>query len=87
MQLIIDVQDNSIAEKIIWFLNSLKDKGVKIITPVQEVKNSKQKPIFTDEFILQHWKELGMNTHSANLDDDERSYESAWEFYSEKHSH
>ena len=31
MKITINIQDNSVAEKIIWFLSTLKDKGVKII--------------------------------------------------------
>ena len=31
MQITINIQDNSVAEKIIWFLSTLKDKGIEIV--------------------------------------------------------
>ena len=31
MQITVNIQDNSVAEKIIWFLSTLKDKGVEIV--------------------------------------------------------
>ena len=31
MQITVNIQDNSVAEKIIWFLSNLKDKGVEIV--------------------------------------------------------
>jgi len=82
MQLIVDIQNDSIANKIIDILNVFKDDGVEINQVVFKENETK----FSDEYIKKHWKELGMNTHSANLDDDERLYDAAWEFYSEKHS-
>jgi len=81
MQLIVNIQNDSIADKIINILTAFKDDGVKIVVSKKENKTK-----FSDEYIKKHWKELGMNTHSANLDDDERLYDAAWEFYSEKHS-
>ena len=82
MQLIVDIQNDSIANKIIDILNVFKDDGVEINQVVFKENETK----FSDEYIKKHWRELGMNTHSANLDDDERLYDAAWEFYSEKHS-
>ena len=32
------------------------------------------------------WRDIVMNTHSANIEDDEYLYDAAWEFYSEKYS-
>jgi len=82
LQLIVNIQNDSIANKIIDNLNVFKDDGVEI----NQVVFKENKTKFSDEYIKKHWKELGMNTHSANLDDDERLYDAAWEFYSEKHS-
>ena len=31
MQITIDFQDKNVAKKVLWFLTSLKDKGIKII--------------------------------------------------------
>ncbi len=73
MQLIVDIQNESLADKIKTILSAFKDDGI----VVKEIKNSKNGIA---------WKELGMNTHSADLDDDERLYEACAEFYNEKYS-
>jgi len=83
MQLIVDIQNEKLADKIIWFLQSFQDKGVKILN---YEKNDLINKEWNDDFIKKHWKEIGMNTHSANRDDDEYLYEAAWEFYNEKYS-
>ena len=70
MQLAIDIPNEQIANKIIKILEAFKEDGVRVSRRVQN-----------DE-----WREIGMNTHSANRDDDEYLYEAAWEFYNEKHS-
>ena len=62
MQLIIDIKNESIAEKIKTILNVFKDDGVKI----RENKNhanpqergAKPKTELNDEYIQKHWKEL-----------------------------
>lgn len=84
MQLIIDIKDDSIADKIVWFLKSFQDKGVEI----RENKStaSEKETKFSDEYIEKNWKKIGMSTHSVDLDDDERMYEAAAEFYDAKHS-
>ena len=84
MQLIVDIQDDSIADKIINILNVFKNDGVEI--KKQVISEEDNKTELSDEYIEKNWKELGMNTHSADLDDDERLYDAAWEFYNEKHS-
>ena len=38
MQITIDFKDENIAKNVLWFLESLKDKGVSIISS-QEIKN------------------------------------------------
>jgi len=83
MQLSVNINDNSLAEKILWFLNSFSNKGV--IVKKIELEDVNEK-LFSDEYVEKHWREIGMNTHSSNLNDDERMYEAASEFYNEKHS-
>jgi len=46
MQITIDFKDKDIAKKVLWFLESLKDKGVSIISS-KEIKN-KQDADFKD---------------------------------------
>ena len=69
MQLIIDIKNESIANKIKTILNVFKDDGVK----VQELKTRDQKPetrnqkpetILSDEYIEKHWKEILMGIKS-----------------------
>ena len=83
MQLTVNINDNNIAEKILWFLNSFSSKGVTI----KEIStNNTQQNAFSDEYIEKNWRSIGMSTKSADLDDDERMYEAAAEFYNDKHS-
>ena len=75
MQLSIEIPNEKLAKKIMKILEAFKDDGVKII---------KKKDINSlDE---DNWREIGMNTHSADRDDDEYLYKAAWEFYNEKYS-
>ena len=84
MQLIIDIKNESIADKIKTILSAFKNDGIE----VQEVKTRNRNPETTppDEYIAKNWREIGMSTHSADRDDDEYLYDAAWEFYNEKHS-
>ncbi len=61
MQLTIKIIDGSIADKIVWFLDSFKDKGVEIVFDSQD---NVEKQELTDEYIEKHWKEILMNTKS-----------------------
>jgi len=55
MQLSVKINDNSVAEKILWFLNSFSNKGV----VVKEVTtNSAQEERFSDEFIEKNWEQI-----------------------------
>ena len=84
MQLIIDIKNDSLAKKIISILNAFRDDGVVIRQATSDKRQPKRE--MDDRYIKEHWRELGMNTHSAELDDDERLFEAAERFYSEKHS-
>jgi len=85
MQLTINIQNEKLAEKIIRFLKSFQDKGVEILN-YQEKKDNLVNKKRDEEFTKKQWKEIVMNTHSADKDDDEYLYEAAWEFYNEKYS-
>jgi len=84
MQLIVDIKNDSLADKIIKILDAFKDDGVKIQKP--EIGHQEPDVELDDQYIKEHWRELGMNTHSADLDDDKRLYEAAARFYNEKYS-
>ncbi|WP_457642108.1 hypothetical protein [Persephonella sp.] len=75
MKIIINVLNEEILDKLLWLLKHFEKDGVEII----EKKENKETE-WTDEYIEKHWKELGMNTNSSNLDDDERLYEAAGEY-------
>jgi hypothetical protein len=79
MKVIIETSDKELLDKLIWFLKSFEDKGVKIITEVNE-----KEILLTDEYVREHWREIGMSTHSSDRDDDEYLYEAIWEFQVEK---
>lgn len=84
MQLVIDIKNENLINKIISLLNIFKDDGVEIV-------NYKTSDVEKDQDSLSRisddWREIVMSTHSADRDDDEYLYEAAWEFYREKHSH
>ena len=86
MQLTININNESIADKLVWFLKSFQDKGVEIIEDSNEYKANSDNTTYDDQYIKKHWREIGMNTHSTDLDDDERLYEAAAKFYNEKYS-
>ena len=83
MQLVIDIQNENLVDKIVWLLKAFQDKGVKIVNYKEKELANKES---NKEFVKKHLREIGMNTHSANRDDDEYLYEAAWEFYNEKYS-
>ena len=64
MQLIINIQNESLVEKIVWFLETLKDKGVQIIKQDTTPANIENK--FTDEYLREHWKEMVMSSGDSS---------------------
>jgi len=79
MRVVIETSDKELLDKLIWFLKSFEDKGVKVITEFNE-----KETILSDEYVREHWREIGMSTHSSDRDDDEYLYEAIWEFQVEK---
>ncbi len=69
---------------LIPLIEELKDKD-EIVVEIKE--SAKQKQEWSDEYIEKHWRKLGMNTNSPDTDDDERLYEAAERFYSEKYNY
>ncbi|MCK9491404.1 MAG: hypothetical protein M0Q24_04880 [Sulfurimonas sp.] len=61
MQLIVNIKDNSIAEKILWFLTSFSNKGVVV---KQVDTDATQENLLTDEYIEENWRELLMGIKS-----------------------
>jgi hypothetical protein len=77
MQLIVNVPNENIMKKVIKALKQFQNEGVNVRYDINET--------WSDEFIDNNWREIIMNTHSANLDD-ENLYEAAARFYNEKYS-
>ena len=60
MQLIIDIPNSSLADKIIQILNAFKSDGVTI---KKEFKPKKiDESLLTQEYIKEHWRELVMTS-------------------------
>ncbi len=66
MQLSVNIQDNSIAEKILWFLNSFSSKGVVVKKIYLE---DSDKDILSDEYIEKNWKKI-VSKSLENYDED-----------------
>lgn len=66
MKLTIDIPDESIAEKVIWFLNNLKNDGVKF-------EQDKEVEIdFSNKGLEDNWMELVMTHEDPAIDDDNK---------------
>ena len=77
MQLIVTVPNEDVMSKVIKALKQFQNEGVNVRYDINET--------WSDEFIDNNWREIIMNTHSANLDD-ENLYEAAARFYNEKYN-
>ena len=67
MQLSISINDNSIAEKILWFLNSFSSQGV--IVKKINVEDA-DKDVLSDEYIEENWEKI----LSKSLENYDESY-------------
>ena len=61
MLLVINIKDRYLVDKIVWFLESFKDKGVEIIKK-DNILKAKQE--YSDEYLEENWKELIMGCES-----------------------
>lgn len=90
MQIIVDIKDENIADKIVWFLKSFSDKGVKIREKEQEKKNINHHIISSSEvneaYVKENWRELALQTRSVDVNDDVMLEEAHWENHIAKHS-
>ena len=83
MQLIIDIKNESIADKIKTILNVFKDDGVK----VQELKtkNQQAETILSDEYMQKNWRELvTISGDNSDYYKSEQYYEDRAEDYRER---
>jgi imidazole glycerol phosphate synthase subunit HisF len=66
MQLSVSINNNNIAENILWFLNSFSSQGVVVKI---DTKNS-VKELLTDEYIEENWEKI----LSKSLENYDESY-------------
>lgn len=88
MQISIDIKNDSVAQKVLWFLKHLKDDGVTILQPSDVKSQSKpENKQFTDEYVEKNWQELAYNA-SGNIeqDDDDVLKEEYGKYLNEKHN-
>ncbi|MBA1437824.1 MAG: hypothetical protein FAF05_02355 [Epsilonproteobacteria bacterium] len=90
MQLIIDIKNENLVDKIVWFLKAFQDKGVEILNyKTKEANENKQNLLdskWDKEFAKKHWKEIVLDTDLDDMDDDERLYTATARFYNDKYS-
>jgi len=84
MQLVINIQNEFLVEKIVWFLETLKDNGVQIIKKDTSSANIESK--FTDEYLRENWKEMVMTSgESSDYYKSEEYYEERGNYLLEKY--
>jgi len=80
MKLILNIKDGNILDKLLRVLRHFQEDGVEIVHIDTEEEE------WDEAYLETHWREIGMSTHSADLDDDQELYRACAEYYSEKHS-
>ncbi len=61
-QIILNIKNESIMNKLLWMLDHFKNDGVEIEYP--KTKNQKPKTNLSDEYIEEHWREILMGIKS-----------------------
>jgi len=80
-QLILNIKNDLLLEKIVQLLEVFRNDGVEIKEILKSTQNN-----WSNEYIEKNWREIGMSTHSADLDDNEIKYEAYTRFQNEKYS-
>ncbi len=82
MQLVVDIENDSLADKIIKILDVFKNDGV-TITSKNEIKKSVN---YSDEYLKENWKELVMTSgDSSDYYKSDKYYEDRGEYLREKY--
>ncbi len=81
-KIVLNVHNKDILDKLLWMLKHFENEEMEIIDYKKDLEQAK----WDDEYVEKHWREIALNTDSADLDDDERLYEAYEEYYHEKHS-
>ena len=64
MQLIVDIPNSTLGDKIIQILNAFKSDGIKIKKQVESKKNDES--LLTKEYIEENWRELVMTSGDSS---------------------
>lgn len=85
MQITLDIQNEEIAEHVLWVLERFKKDGV-VIKKNQELEMDENK-VFSDEYVDENWRELAYKAFGNPLqDDDEVLKEKYGKYLYEKHN-
>ena len=76
MQLTIDIQNESLVDKIIKILEVFKNDGVKIVKKDTSSNNSEKE--YTDEYLKENWREMIMTSGDSS------DYYKSEEYYEER---
>lgn len=80
-QIILNIHDESLKDKILWFLNSIKSEKLEI----EEIHGIQNKEVYSEEYIRKNWRKIAL---SANSDDSyyksDQYYEDRYEDYKQR---
>ena len=69
MQLILNIENEAVAQKILWLLDHFKKDGLKILNRI-DTNTDAQRHEYSDEYIKEHWRELVVTHEVPDIDDD-----------------
>ena len=83
MQLIVDIPNSTLGDKIIQILNAFKGDGIKITKQVESKKIDES--LLTKEYIEENWRELVMTSgDNSNYYKSDKYYEDRAKDYEER---
>lgn len=65
MQLTINIENEAVAQKILWLLDHFKKDGIQVEQTSPKVNE------YSDEYLKEHWRELVMTNDDPEIDDDD----------------
>ena len=83
MQLTLNIENETVAKKILWFLEHFKQDGLE----VKRVETNEEEQFYSDEYVRENWRDLAYKSSGDPAqDDDEVLIEKYGKYLSEKHS-
>ena len=70
MQLQLNIENEAVAQKILWLLDHFKKDGLKILNRIDSNTDAQQHE-YSDEYIKEHWRELVVTHEAPDIDDDD----------------